>query len=163
MRRHAMPEMKEGGVNVTPLIDIVMCLIIFFMLVAKIGVARTTDQVDLPATIIGQMIKDMSNTVTINIHPRPGQDPQVVIGDHEVPLHDNNGGTPLLDVLKKFHDTTQLAAKERKVIIRADQGLEYRQLEPVLMAIAGAALTNVAYETNTPKAVPTGAVAEANP
>jgi biopolymer transport protein ExbD len=147
MRRHAMPEMKEGGVNVTPLIDIVMCLIIFFMLVAKIGVARTTDQVDLPATIIGQMIKDMSNTVTINIHPRPGQDPQVVIGDHEVPLH----------------DTTQLAAKERKVIIRADQGLEYRQLEPVLMAIAGAALTNVAYETNTPKAVPAGSVAEANP
>jgi biopolymer transport protein ExbD len=158
-----MPEMKEGGVNVTPLIDIVMCLIIFFMLVAKIGVARSTDQVDLPATIIGQMIKDMSNTITINVHPGGQQDPQVVIGDHEVPLHDNSGGTPLLDVLKKFRDTTQLAAKERKVIIRADQGLEYRQLEPVLMAIAGATLTNVAYETNTPKAVPAGPVAEANP
>ena len=38
MKKHIMPEMKEGGVNVTPLIDIVMCLIIFFMLVAKIGV-----------------------------------------------------------------------------------------------------------------------------
>ena len=40
MKKHLMPEMKEGGVNVTPLIDIVMCLIIFFMLVAKIGVSR---------------------------------------------------------------------------------------------------------------------------
>ena len=38
MRRHPMPAMTEGGVNVTPLIDIVMCMIIFFMLVAKIGV-----------------------------------------------------------------------------------------------------------------------------
>ena len=40
MKKHSMPEMKEGGVNVTPLIDIVMCLIIFFMLVAKIGVTK---------------------------------------------------------------------------------------------------------------------------
>ena len=37
--RRGMPEVKEGNINVTPLIDIVMCLIIFFMLVAKIGVS----------------------------------------------------------------------------------------------------------------------------
>jgi len=44
-----MPDMKEGGVNVTPLIDIVMCLIIFFMLVAKIGVTRGVDaHINLP-------------------------------------------------------------------------------------------------------------------
>ena len=158
-----MPEMKEGGVNVTPLIDIVMCLIIFFMLVAKIGVARTSDKVDLPATIIGQMIKDMSNTLTINVHPRPGQDPQIVIIDHEVPVHDNSGGTPLLDTLKKFSSTTELAAKERKVIIRADQALPYRQLEPVLIAIATAGITNTAYETDEPKAQPVVPAAEGNP
>ena len=42
MKKHHMPEMKEGGVNVTPLIDIVMCLIIFYMLVAHIGVDTGT-------------------------------------------------------------------------------------------------------------------------
>ena len=43
MKKHSMPEMHEGGVNVTPLIDIVMVLIVFFMLVAKIGVTGGQD------------------------------------------------------------------------------------------------------------------------
>ena len=57
MKRHRMPDMKEGGVNVTPLIDIVMCLIIFFMLVAKIGVATGADaSIEPPETILGVAI-----------------------------------------------------------------------------------------------------------
>ena len=50
MKKRRMPDMKEGGVNVTPLIDIVMCLIIFFMLVAKIGVTSGADGVGLMRT-----------------------------------------------------------------------------------------------------------------
>ena len=38
MRGHKMPAAHASHPNVTPLIDIVMCLIIFYMLVAKIGV-----------------------------------------------------------------------------------------------------------------------------
>jgi len=38
MRGHKMPAAHATHPNVTPLIDIVMCLIIFYMLVAKIGV-----------------------------------------------------------------------------------------------------------------------------
>ena len=69
MKKHSMPEMKEGGVNVTPLIDIVMCLIIFFMLVAKIGVARGVDKVIKLPDSMGERIKDMGQTLlTLNIH-----------------------------------------------------------------------------------------------
>ena len=61
MRRRPMPEIREGGVNVTPLIDIVMCLIIFFMLVAKIGVDTGADRnIDIPTSILGTDIKDMA-------------------------------------------------------------------------------------------------------
>jgi biopolymer transport protein ExbD len=68
MKRHLMPEMKEGGVNVTPLIDIVMCLIIFFMLVAKIGITSGADpNIKPPATLLGTKIEDMGNTFTINV------------------------------------------------------------------------------------------------
>jgi biopolymer transport protein ExbD len=53
MRQHRMPAIREGGVNVTPLIDIVMCLIIFFMLVAKIGVDTGADRnIDIPTSIL---------------------------------------------------------------------------------------------------------------
>lgn len=31
MTKHTMPAANEGNVNVTPLIDVVMCLIIFYM------------------------------------------------------------------------------------------------------------------------------------
>jgi len=52
MKRRRMPDMHESGVNVTPLIDIVMVLIVFFMLVAKIGVSRGEDaDIPLPSAI----------------------------------------------------------------------------------------------------------------
>ena len=37
MAKHHIPDSHSAHPNVTPLIDIIMCLIIFFMLVAKIG------------------------------------------------------------------------------------------------------------------------------
>lgn len=67
MRRHSMPEMKEGGVNVTPLIDVVMCLIIFFMLVAKIGVKTGAAKMALPETIIGKKIDQLGDNIILNV------------------------------------------------------------------------------------------------
>src|SRR6266581_988243 len=75
MRKHSMPDMKEGGVNVTPLIDVVMCLIIFFMLVAKIGVSNGIDKkVDAPQTYLGKSITDMGNSLALNLYSTPGTD-----------------------------------------------------------------------------------------
>ena len=75
-KRHSMPEMKEGGVNVTPLIDVVMCLIIFFMLVAKIGVNKGGPKMDLPETIIGVKLEKLLGTLIINV-----TDPNIVAID----------------------------------------------------------------------------------
>jgi len=103
-----MPEVKEGGVNVTPLIDIVMCLIIFFMLVAKIGVDTGADQrISIPASLQGLEIKDMGNTLTLNVVPGPMDQPMVtalVEGVvQEVKLVDPvTSQKPLLNTLKKF-------------------------------------------------------------
>src|SRR3954468_24507226 len=66
-KKHSMPEMKEGGVNVTPLIDVVMCLIIFFMLVAKIGVSTGAKPMALPETIIGKKLDQIPDTVILNV------------------------------------------------------------------------------------------------
>ena len=67
MKKHSMPEMKEGGVNVTPLIDVVMCLIIFFMLVAKIGVSTGAVPMTLPTTILGKKIEELPDTLFVNV------------------------------------------------------------------------------------------------
>jgi biopolymer transport protein ExbD len=62
-----MPVVKEGGVNVTPLIDVIMCLIIFFMLVAKIGVATGAVKMELPETLVGVKIEKLGPNLILNI------------------------------------------------------------------------------------------------
>lgn len=154
MKKHSMPEMKEGGVNVTPLIDIVMCLIIFFMLVTKIGVSRGVDKdIKLPAAILGKPLEDMGNALDLNVHySRVSNSPQVVaLVDHQkrdLPLLSGTDHT-LERVLKEFKRIHQ---EKSKVIIRADDDLPYEQLEQVLMAIANASIIDTAYETTKPKA-----------
>src|SRR3954469_2246214 len=93
MRKHQKTEMKEGGVNVTPLIDVVMCLIIFFMLVAKIGVSTGATPMELPQTIMGMKMDQIGSTIFLNVKdPRPvltepgadGKEVPVMRGKHIV-------------------------------------------------------------------------------
>src|SRR3954471_18063771 len=77
MKKFHIPDAHVSHPNVTPLIDIVMCLIIFFMLVAKIGVSTGAEAMDIPASIWGTDIQDMGNTLTLNVRPGPVDEPQV--------------------------------------------------------------------------------------
>ncbi len=159
--RRGIPEMKEGNVNVTPLIDIVMCLIIFFMLVAKIGVDTGADRrITIPASLQGLEIKDMGNTLTLNVQPGAGEQPMVtalVEGvQQDVKLVDGTGGKPLLNTLLKFRYGKDLRPggvnesadnPEFKIIIRGDEEMGYQYLEPVLITCAEANVKNVNFNT----------------
>ena len=53
--KRKIPESHVSHPNVVPLIDIIMCLIIFFMLVAKIGVNNgEDDSVKIPFGLLGK-------------------------------------------------------------------------------------------------------------
>src|SRR4029450_9379784 len=91
MRKHALPEMKEGGVNVTPLIDVVMCLIIFFMLVAKIGVSTGAIAMELPETILGNKMEELKGTLFLNV-----LDPRIDRDAAGMPKRDSNGRVVML-------------------------------------------------------------------
>jgi len=155
MRRRRMPEIKEGGVNVTPLIDIVMCLIIFFMLVAKIGVTTGADAtIQPPETILGVAIKDLGNTLTLNVRGGPRLDEPIVTalvdkGDREpreIKIVEQRGAVqdkPLERVLTAFQQNNGNA----KVIILGEKDLQYHLLEQVLISCASAKITNVNFQT----------------
>ena len=149
MRRHPMLPIRHGGVNVTPLIDIVMCLIIFFMLVARIGVDTGGDrEVIVPASFLGVDLKDMGNTLTLNVTNGPpitGAEPQPLITcllegkRQEIKIRDTQGGKsvyPLYEVLRRFKDGDPSRGlppnASFKVILRADEDTEYQFLQPVL-------------------------------
>lgn len=159
MRKHGMPEAHAAHPNVTPLIDVVMCLIIFFMLVAKIGVSTGADQkIKIPATIRGTEIKDMGNTLTLNVQPGPLNQPFVtaLVRDEvrELKLVDpTNGVRQLFAELSHIRNGRdgKLGTKDDnidfKVIIRGDEDMPYSILEPVLKTCAEAQVKNVNFNT----------------
>jgi len=158
MRGHKMPAAHATHPNVTPLIDIVMCLIIFYMLVAKIGVNMGQDaKIELPTSLLGITLKDLGNTVTLNVaRPPSGDEPLVTMLDPSsgqmVDLKIIDGTKrPLQTFLKKLKGENA----EFKVIIRGDQNLEYRYLEPVLVTCSEAAVKNVNFAARVPQMVKT--------
>lgn len=86
MKKHSMPEMKEGGVNVTPLIDVVMVMIVFFMLVARVGVSTGAIKMALPETILGKKMEELKGTLFLNV-----LDPRIERDAGGMPLRDAAG------------------------------------------------------------------------
>jgi biopolymer transport protein ExbD len=149
-----MPEMKEAGVNVTPLIDVVMCLIIFFILVAKIGVSTGLDKkIDAPSTYLGVNITDLGNALALNLYPKAGADePQILVDlkgerQKELKLQDNLGGKLVHPLREVLQDLKKERGEKFKVIINADKGMRYAQLQLVLQACAEAGVSSVNFAT----------------
>jgi biopolymer transport protein ExbD len=146
--RRGMPESHTVHPNVTPLVDIVMCLIIFYMLVAKIGVDTGADKkIDLPVSLQGNKLEDLGNTVTLNVSAGAEQ-PFVTT------LSTTTGKTEEIKVVegdkRPLRSLLQVYRRQNerfKVIIRGDQDLDYRFLEPVLVACNEAQVRDVNFAT----------------
>jgi biopolymer transport protein ExbD len=151
MKRHHMPDMKEGTVNVTPLIDVVMCLIVFFMLVAKIGVSTGIDKnIDTPKAYLGVSITDLGNTLALNLYEKQGaNEPQVLVdikgeGQKELRFMDKDASGK---VTRPLREVLEAMVKERganfKVIINASKSMRWRDLQLVMQECTLAGATNV--------------------
>lgn len=150
MRKQGIPEAHASHPNVTPLIDVVMCLIIFFMLVARIGVSTGAEEMDLPKAILGTEIEDLGNTLVLNVRNIGTSEPMVTAlvdgQNRELRFQENVGGrmvNPLLEVLKAF----KARNPEAKLIIRAQRDTPFELLEPVLFVSAEADVNNVNFAT----------------
>ncbi|HVT90216.1 MAG TPA: biopolymer transporter ExbD [Tepidisphaeraceae bacterium] len=172
MRRHrGMPPIREGSVNVTPLIDIVMCLIVFFMLVAKIGVTTGAEaEIEIPVTQLGRDIMEIGIESALVLNVREVADQPFVTALVESDGSISKTGKPvelkvvdpvsgqrvLAEALKRLrfgrdgkpggvHENAD--NPEFKVIIRGDKGISYATLEPVLRACMEANVKNVNFNT----------------
>jgi biopolymer transport protein ExbD len=140
---------------VTPLIDIIMCLIIFFMLVAKIGVTTGAEKIDIPVTVLGSKIDDMSNTLTLNIPDKLTADLPIV----RALIKPGGGGNPVMTDLQlqdpvtgqnQLKNTLAMYKSQNpqfKVIIRANANLDWRFIQPVLFTCQDAGVVSINYNT----------------
>ena len=164
------PESHATHPNVVPLIDVIMCLIVFFMLVARIGVSSGEDDtIKIPFAELGREIKSMDNTLLINV--KEDEQHRVEIsaqvdaangeGRKTLVLEGGGNRTRLVDVLKGLRYGDDLrpdvngvpsrpSAKdnpELKLIIRGNEALTFGVLQQVLLAAAEANVTSLNFQT----------------
>lgn len=138
MRRRILhTQQPVGKINVTPLIDVVMCLIVFYLIVGKLAADRQA-RIQLPDAGIGAP-EGSERAIVINIMPLdPGQArPRILVGDMPVAEAD------LENVLK-----AQLAATPGlNIQLRADRSLDYGAIAPVIEACRRTGLASVRLAT----------------
>lgn len=133
MRRRTLHAHHEfGKINVTPMIDVVMCLIIFYLIVGKLAMDR---RITLPTTTAG-ITATGATPIIIEIAPpdSPGAPAPIIVAGQTI------APQALEELLRGAAGDS---GGSRPVQIRAGRELPYAMLSPVLQACRKAGLTSV--------------------
>jgi biopolymer transport protein ExbD len=124
---HSLPQ--AGRINVTPLIDVVMVLIVFYLIVGNLA-RSSLPAVALPASATGR--EEATAPLTITVVSRAGG-ARVVVDGVEIAPED------LPDLVRARVPDPSKA----DVHLRADRALAYSQVAPVIQACRESGLTSV--------------------
>ena len=129
----------QVGFNMTPMIDVVFLLIIFFLVSSHLAKQESRLELPLPVAGSGQP-------------PRESQAPQVtvnVLPDGGLLLAGSRVGPHKLQPRLQFE--RQHSGSNLQVRIRSDRGVPYRFIEPLLLACARAGIWNVSFAVIRPQ------------
>jgi biopolymer transport protein ExbD len=124
---------SEVGINLTPMIDIVFQLIIFFLLSSHLAKQEAQMPLPLPVAASGEAPADSdSRRLTLN-----------VLGDGRLLL----AGHPVdsTELVSRLRGAVQQAGGELEVRIRGDRSVPYRTVNPLLTACARAGVWDVQF------------------
>jgi biopolymer transport protein ExbD len=129
--------MHSDHINVTPLIDVIMCLIIFFLLCGQFA-KDEAKAVALPFAQLGQEV-DKQGQLLVNVVSAadPKGAPEIYVGANRVTL----------ETLSAFFSDERTRNAQLNVMIRADMNVQYEHISPVLVACAQANITSVNFST----------------
>jgi biopolymer transport protein ExbD len=119
----------RAEINVTPLVDVCLVLLIIFMLVTPL----LTPPVELPATPEPEAFAAEAPRTKITVAAGPPV--RVTVDDDRTPLSD-----PALEALLA---ALHAQGPGREIVLRADRRLPYGEVKRVLKAIQGAGFKNV--------------------
>ncbi len=132
LHHHDSPGAK---INVTPLIDVVMVLIVFYLIVGRLATDRQT-RLDLPASAVGGSESARPALIVNVLAPRSAAAaPEIVVDGRPLDI------AQLRALLAaRFPDA---AAAQPVIHLRADRTLDFATVRPVLDALRSAGLTSV--------------------
>lgn len=164
MAKRGIQPMAEEHVNVTPLIDVVMCLIIFFMVCGQMAKDELAGgNLTVPEARLGQEIEGQRDRIVINVLPFSGPLPENLAAldkskeENQKAVEEFIGRQPpVIFVRGKQVDERTLVDQLRletqhnrdlKVMIRADKVQHYEYVAPVLVCCARANIRSVNFST----------------
>ena len=122
-----------ADINITPLVDVVLVLLLIFMLTAP--VLQSGIQVAVPQTRTVNQLTEQHTVITID------KDQNVFLDDKPVNIHDLPGS------LGRTAKNTGEAATRRVVYIRADQKVPFGAFASVMDEVKRAGITNISIVT----------------
>jgi biopolymer transport protein ExbD len=122
------------GMNMTPLIDVVFLLIIFFLVSSHLAQQETQLDLDLPDAASGDPdeANSLARRVTLNLLA----DGTLMLAGESMPVE---------RLQERLTHEKQLADSPLEVRLRADRSVAYGQVEPVLVACAKAGVWNLRF------------------
>jgi biopolymer transport protein ExbD len=120
---------EEPTLNLAPMIDIVLLLVIFFMVGTQFTEADRQYEIELPTVSVAQPLTGLPDELVINI----GQDGTVYF----------RGQTIAFEALKRELQTARQRFADQAVIIRGDAEVPYQRVMDVLSLCQQVRMTNV--------------------
>ena len=133
-------------INVTPLVDVMLVLLIIFMVTAPL--MSTAVNVDLPKVATTPVAQD-SEPLTISVNAQG----QVYLQDQQVELP---------DLVAKLQAISQ-DNKDRRIFVRGDKANQYGRIIEVMGTIVQGGFTKAALLSEPPAGMPGGTVPTAPP
>lgn len=118
----------------TPMIDMVFLLLVFFMTVSNLAQAEKSIDVDLPESVESEVPKDLADRGTITVDGAG----QIYVGSI---LHS-------IESMQKVIEGSLAENPDLRIHVRADQKTPYLAIKKVLKACAEVGAYEVIYATN---------------
>ena len=127
--------------NMTPMIDVVFLLIIFFLVSSHLQKQEAHAELDLPAAETGdEHVQTDTRTLTVNISSHQA-DFQIAFGARIVPA---------AKLKSQLQSELKRAMGKLEVRIRGDRSIPYRAVEPILVNCAQLDIWNVQFAVIRP-------------
>jgi biopolymer transport protein ExbD len=133
MRISTIPRGKNVGFNMTPMIDVVFLLIIFFLVASHLAQQEVQMELDLPSARSGEpALEDDRPRITVNVHSNG----QIALGGAQISPD---------ELERRLAYEAERAQEDLEIRVRSDRGVPYQYIEPILVACARTAIWNVSF------------------
>ena len=133
MRRPVIARPRKAGFNMTPMIDVVFLLIIFFLVSSHLAKQETRMELPLPVARSGDA-DPLTDTPRITINVR--EDGSLSFAGRPVPV---------IDLGNRLQAARTEMGSDVEIRIRCSRLAPYRFVEPVMLACTRQGIWNVTY------------------